>query len=162
MSTAWSSALTDPDILLARWRQHVVVLLPSAASAVLASAGAVVLSSGERSFAGSAFVWVLAVLLVSRFIWRAVAWWLDWVIVTSRQVLRVSGVLDRRYEVMSLPLITGLRWHQPVTGRMVGYAHCTLQAAGKEPTGIRYVPNQEENYSMLRRLLAGEEVTRLI
>ncbi|MGH8932192.1 MAG: PH domain-containing protein [Egibacteraceae bacterium] len=162
MSTPWSSALADPDILLARWRQHVVVLLPSAAPAVLASAVALVLGSGDRSHAGSALVWVLAVFLASRFTWRAVTWWLDWVIVTDRQVLRVSGVLDRQYEVMPLPHVTGMDWHYPVTGRMLGYAHCTLDTAGKEPMGIRYVPNQEENYSMLRRLLAGEEVARLI
>ncbi len=154
MASRWARALTDQDVLVARWRQHPLSLVSTAAPAAI-MATIMLLSPAGPGTPVSTILWWLTSLLTIRLGWRVAQWSVDWVIVTNQQVLRVSGLVVRRSEVTRLVHTTGLNWHRSIGGRLLGYGECMLLPAGNHAMHLRFVPDPDRHELILRRLLAG-------
>lgn len=150
MKTMRSPMLTDDDIVAVSWRQHPIVLAlpatPVIAMAVAASLGV-----------GGALSWWLALGFALRFVWIAVGWWRDVVVVTHRQILRDLGVLVQQHEALPLTHVAELRSHRSLMGQILGYGEIAVESTRQSaaPTVFSYVPNPERRYLVLKELLAG-------
>jgi uncharacterized membrane protein YdbT with pleckstrin-like domain len=163
MSQHLTSILTDQDRLVATWRQHPIALVrPAAPVAITVTAVLLLALAGHTTTA--AFLALLLILpLTLRFVWRAIQWWEDKIIVTEQQVLQVSGLFRRERDVLPLMRVTGLTYHDSIIGRMIGYGECELQAAGQNrpPMRIRYMPDPQRHSSALRLRLTAVPAPRL-
>ncbi|MGH8931594.1 MAG: PH domain-containing protein [Egibacteraceae bacterium] len=161
MPNRWHSAIPHEDRIEAT-RQHLLVLIPSAASAAVTGIVAFQLYLHGRLGLGM-FLALLSVLFTLRFIQRAAEWWVDRIIVTTTQVLHVSGLFTRETVVLPLQHVTGLTYDRSIPGYMFHYGEFLLESAGhaSAPMVITYMPNPDEFCSVLKRLLAERHAHRI-
>ena len=100
-------------------RRHGIVLVRSFLHAgVLAAAGAVGLIGGWPFSAGGAGLLIVAALAATAAVWR---WDRTHVVLTTRKLFVVYGVVRRRAAVVRLERIGALEIDQSLLGRMLGY-----------------------------------------
>jgi hypothetical protein len=138
--------------VLASWRRHPFAVVRSAGPWVtLAMVAAVLAGPGpNRPLGGVGFATVLAAC------WQAADWWWEVVIVTDRNILRISGIVIRKTTLLPVEHITRLTYRRSVAGRLLGYGECVLESAGhgEGPLRLELMPEPDKSYAVLNRALA--------
>jgi hypothetical protein len=104
--------------------------------------------------------WLCVVVLGAFAFLRWQTWQAEWVILTSKRIIRVQGVPETTTSEASLRLdrISGARIIQTVPGKMLGYATIELEAPGNHPDVRRLerIARPHAFYLELRRVVFGE------
>jgi hypothetical protein len=87
-------------------------------------------------------------------------WQAEWVILTSKRIIRVQGVPETTTSEASLRLdrISGARMVQTVPGKILGYATIELEAPGNHPEVRRLerIARPHEFFLQLRHVVFGD------
>lgn len=128
-------------------RRHGVVLaVPLAKALLLAALGATLVTRAfPVTIAGAAALAAAAAVAV-RAVWE---WEQLRVVVTTRNLVVVDGMLRRRTTTLPLDRISAVAVEQTLLGRLLGYG--TLVAGDLE---IRHVPEPRRVYGVVERLSA--------
>jgi uncharacterized membrane protein YdbT with pleckstrin-like domain len=129
-------------------RRHGIVLLPALAkAAVLAAAGAALVAAGWPGVVAGAPLLALAALVSLRATWR---WERTRIVVTTEQLVVVSGSLRRRRVAVALARAGPVELDQSLPGRLFGYG--TLVAGELE---VPHVPQARRVCALVARLGSG-------
>ncbi len=138
-------------------RLHWVLLIPSflAALAALFVAGYLTGQMADHSGPLDDIIWILALFMVARLVWRVLEWNHDRFIVTSRRVMLVTGLLGRRVAMMPLIRVTDMTYQQSLLGRMFGWGTFILESAGQDQAlrTIDWLPSPDQLYQTVCRLM---------
>lgn len=106
-----------------------------------------------------AWVFGLSVATVVFVRWRT--WRAEWVILTTKRIIRLQGVPETTSSEASLRLdrISGARVVQSVPGKILGYANIELEAPGEHPDvrRLKRIANPHGFYLELRAEVFGDE-----
>lgn len=140
--------------VLCHTRQHWIVLLrlPKRHWAILVAVLAI------TAFVRPQPMLIVLVAAVSWFAFlRVQEWWAEQIILTSKRVIRVEGVVETTSIEASLRLdrISGSLFVVTVPGKCLGYGTIGLEAPGDHPGTRRLIriKNAKEFYDQLRRLV---------
>jgi len=104
--------------------------------------------------------WILVLVLLGFGFLRWQTWQAEWVILTSKRIIRVQGVPETTTSEASLRVdrISGARMIQTVPGKLLGYATIELEAPGNHPDVRRLerIAAPHEFFFELRRVIFGE------
>jgi hypothetical protein len=135
-----------------RDHQHWFVLLADSFYGILAIVGAIVLffvSSGLTGFVRDVLSIVVPVLLVGGLlyiVWQALRWRNEEYIVTSRRVLRMEGVVNKRVIDSSLEKINDAVLTQSLFGRMFGFGDLEILTASETGISILRMLRQPDDF----------------
>ncbi len=142
-------------------RLHWSVVVPSflAALAALFAAGYITGQLTDRTGPIDEIIWLLALAVMGRSIWRFVAWNHDRFIVTSRRIMVVSGVFNRRVAMMPLMRVTDMTYERSLLGRIFGWGTFVIESAGQDQalSRIDRLPSPDWLYQTVCRLMFGAE-----
>jgi membrane protein YdbS with pleckstrin-like domain len=101
-------------------------------------------------------VWGVVVLWVS---WRVGDWYYDRFVLTSRRVMVVSGMVNRKVAMMPLARVTDMAYNQSVLGRMLGYGSFILESAGQDQAlrEVHHLPQPRELYLLMLDEMYGPD-----
>jgi hypothetical protein len=106
--------------------------------------------------------WVFVLVLLGFGFLRWQTWQAEWVILTSKRIIRVQGVPETTTSEASLRVdrISGARMIQTVPGKLLGYATIDLEAPGNHPDVRRLerIAHPHAFFLELRRVIFGEPV----
>lgn len=141
----------------ARTRHHWIVMLRRP-HLLLALAFAVLLLMAVLQ--PDPMVWVFGLVVGCFGFLRWQTWQAEWVILTSKRIIRVQGVPETTTSEASLRVdrISGARMIQTVPGKVLGYATIELEAPGNHPDVRRLerIARPHAFYLELRRVVFGE------
>jgi hypothetical protein len=104
--------------------------------------------------------WALLLVLGGMGFLRWQTWRAEWVILTSKRIIRVQGVPETTSSEASLRIdrISGARMVQTVPGKIFGYANIELEAPGDHPDirRLKRIAHPHEFFLELRRVVFGE------
>lgn len=104
--------------------------------------------------------WVCVVVFGAFAFVRWQTWHAEWVILTSKRIIRVQGVPEttKREASLKLDRVSGARMTQTVPGKLLGYATIELEAPGDHPDvrRIERIARPHVFYLELRRVIFGE------
>lgn len=104
--------------------------------------------------------WLLLIVLGGLGFLRWQTWQAEWVVLTSKRIIRVQGVPETTSSEASLRVdrISGARMVQTVPGKLLGYATIELEAPGDHPDvrRLKRIANPHTFYLELRRVVFGE------
>jgi hypothetical protein len=110
-----------------------------------------------------ALIWLLVLVLGGFAFLRWQTWQAEWIILTSKRIIRVQGVPETTTSEASLRVdrISGARMVQTVPGKILGYATIELEAPGNHPDvrTLERVARPHSFYLELRRVIFGQPVT---
>jgi hypothetical protein len=106
--------------------------------------------------------WLLGLVLALLAFLRWQTWNAEWVIITSKRIIRVQGVPETTSTEASLRLdrVSGARLIQTVPGKILNYGTIELEAPGDHPDvrRIRRIANPHQFYLALRQVVFGDGV----
>lgn len=106
--------------------------------------------------------WIFVLVMLGFGFVRWQTWHAEWVILTSKRLIRVQGVPETTTSEASLRLdrISGARMIQTVPGKVLGYATIDLEAPGDHPDVRRLerIAHPHRFFLELRRMVFGEPV----
>ena len=110
----------------------------------------------ETSFVRMVAVW-FCVLVVARWAWTFVDWYVEKLVVTDKRLLLLNGIVSRNVAIMPLVKVTDLTFHRSATGLMLGYGRFVVESAGQDQalSTIDFVPRPEKLYIQISELLFG-------
>ena len=93
-------------------------------------------------------VWIGWGILLVRLIWNALAWAVDYFVVTSQRMILTSGVLTRKVAMMPLVKVTDMSFQRSFWGRLFGYGDFILESAGQDQAlrTVDHIPYPEQLY----------------
>ncbi len=147
-------------------RLHWSVIVPSffAALAGLFLAGYLTGQMTDLQGPLDEIIWLGALFLIGRLIWRVVEWNNDRFIVTTRRIVMVSGVINRRVAMMPLIRVTDMTYERSLPGRIFGWGTFIVESAGQEQAlrVIDRLPSPDVLYQTVCALMFGPDVVRPI
>ena len=142
-----------------RTRHHWIVLLrpPKKVNAVVL---AVLFLVAIIQANPMAFLFALVAAGLAFLRWQT--WQAEWVILTSRRIIRVQGVPETTKSEASLRIdrVSGARLVETVPGKIFGYGTVELEAPGDHPDVRRLVKinNPNEFFLELRKVIFGDDL----
>lgn len=138
-------------------RQHPARLLP----AVTAAVGGLLAAEAVNGIAAGVkwarfVVWVLAGFLVVRAIVDCLAWSIQYIVITDRRLILISGILNRKVTVLPLQALQDLGLTRSTGGQILGYGAFTIEVDGQARAVIDYIPYPEQLYLEVYHLLFPE------
>lgn len=100
-----------------------------------------------------------ALLVLLRFTYEVVEWWVKKIVVTDKRVLIAEGIFTHRVGMMPLTKVTDLTFERSVPARVFGYGSLLIESAGQIQafSRIDFVPQPEEFYQALMELVFGDK-----
>ena len=158
----------DPDEYLLpterrviRVRRHWTYVLWDVFEAIALLAVAVMLS---YLLPGSAWVfqnvlWYAALLVVLRFAYIVVDWWVERIVVTDKRFMLITGVFTNRVAMMPISKVTDLTYERTWLGRLLGYGTLIVESAGQIQAlnRIEFLPRPELVYDAISELVFGDK-----
>jgi uncharacterized membrane protein YdbT with pleckstrin-like domain len=91
--------------------------------------------------------------------WRVGDWYYDRFVLTSRRVMVVSGMVNRKVAMMPLARVTDMAYNQSVLGRMLGYGSFILESAGQDQAlrEVHHLPQPRELYLLMLDEMYGPD-----
>ncbi len=127
--------LAEEEKLVLQVRRHPIVLLRPATHLALAVALGSLVGFVTGPSRGSdpidAIAGLVAAFFLVRFLWRALQWLLDRVVVTNHRIFEVSGIVTRNVASMPLTKVTDMTYRRSLLGRVLGYGELILESAGQ-------------------------------
>ena len=144
MISSISDYLHSDESLIMLTRRHPVILI---SPIVLVAAGLTVAllyntSSRNRGII-MILIWSALGLLVLNLIYKALEWWADCFVVTSKRMLLITGVVTRRSDSLDLDKVKDISFERSAAGRLLGYGSVTARSAGTDQKSqLSLVPSQ--------------------
>jgi hypothetical protein len=99
-------------------------------------------------------IWMVYGVLLIWLAWKAIAWYMERFIVTSKRMMLASGVLRRRVAMKQLANLTDLSFQKSLLGRILGYCELIVESVGQEALEtIDHIPYPEQIYLELCDLI---------
>jgi membrane protein YdbS with pleckstrin-like domain len=104
-------------------------------------------------------LWYLAVAALLRFIWRALEWWIELIIVTDKRFMISSGLLVTKISMMPITKVTDMSYLRTAGGRVLGYGTLRVESAGQKQDleKVEYLPKPEAVFDAISELIFGEK-----
>ncbi|HWC81952.1 MAG TPA: PH domain-containing protein [Pseudonocardiaceae bacterium] len=104
-------------------------------------------------------LWYAALLVVLRFAYVVVDWWVERIVVTDKRFMLITGVFTTRVAMMPISKVTDLTYERSATGRMFGYGTLVVESAGQIQAlnRIEYLPHPERVYDAISELVFGDK-----
>jgi hypothetical protein len=107
--------------------------------------------------------WLFGLVAAALAFLRWQTWQAEWVILTSKRIIRVQGVPETTSSEASLRVdrISGARLVETVPGKILGYGTIELEAPGDHPDvrRLKKIAEPNEFYLQLRTVVFGEGVS---
>ena len=100
---------------------------------------------------------LFAMLVAFRWVLIVAEWWLERVILTTRQILVVSGITYRRVATIPLVKLTDITYIRSSGGTIFDYGTFVVTAGENQVLNLSYMPQPENLYVMMSELLFGGE-----
>jgi uncharacterized membrane protein YdbT with pleckstrin-like domain len=153
--------LLDTERRVIRVRRHWAVLLWDTfeAAALLAVCVLVSYILPPSLYILQNVLWYVALLVVLRFAYMVMEWWVERLVVTDKRFVMTTGVFTTKVLMMPISKVTDLSYVRTATGRMMGYGTMVVESAGQIQAlnRIDYLPRPEEFYDTISELVFGDK-----
>ncbi|GAA4549267.1 PH domain-containing protein [Amycolatopsis samaneae] len=104
-------------------------------------------------------LWYVALLVVLRFAYVVMEWWVERLVVTDKRFVMTTGVFTTKVLMMPISKVTDLTYERTWVGRMMGYGTMIVESAGQIQAlnRIDYLPRPEEFYDTISELVFGDK-----
>lgn len=104
-------------------------------------------------------LWYAALLVVLRFAYVVVDWWVERIVVTDKRFMLTTGVFVTKVAMMPITKVTDLTYERSSLGRTFGYGTLIVESAGQIQAlnRIEYLPKPEEVYDAISELVFGDK-----
>ncbi|WP_020498143.1 PH domain-containing protein [Sciscionella marina] len=104
-------------------------------------------------------LWYGALLVILRFAYQVVDWWVEQIIVTDKRVMLTTGVFTTQVAMMPIGKVTDLTYERSANGRAFGYGTLVVESAGQIQAlnRIEFLPRPEEVYDAISELVFGDK-----
>ena len=104
-------------------------------------------------------LWYAALVVLLRFAYLVVDWWVERIVVTDKRFMMTTGVFTTKVLMMPISKVTDLTYQRSVAGRMLGYGTMVVESAGQIQAlnRITYLPRPEEVYDAISELVFGDK-----
>jgi hypothetical protein len=97
---------------------------------------------------------LIALIIGCRFVFEALRWFVDRLVMTNQRIINISGLLNRRVASLPLTMMTDFTYQRPFLGRILGYGTLRVESAGKEGLSrIDYIANDIGFYRTMTTIL---------
>lgn len=153
--------LLDTERRVIRIRRHWAVLLWDTFEAVALLAICVLVSYllPPAAWVIQNILWYAALLVVLRFAYVVMEWWVERLVVTDKRFVMTTGVFTTKVLMMPITKVTDLTYERSAWGRMMGYGTMVVESAGQIQAlnRIDYLPRPEEFYDTISELVFGDK-----
>jgi uncharacterized membrane protein YdbT with pleckstrin-like domain len=153
--------LLDTERRVIRIRRHWAVLLWDTFEAVALLAICVLVSYllPPAAWVIQNILWYAALLVVLRFAYIVMEWWVERLVVTDKRFVMTTGVFTTKVLMMPITKVTDLTYERSAWGRMMGYGTMVVESAGQIQAlnRIDYLPRPEEFYDTISELVFGDK-----
>ncbi|UOZ10039.1 PH domain-containing protein [Amycolatopsis sp. WQ 127309] len=153
--------LLDTERRVIRIRRHWAVLLWDTfeAAALLAICVLVSYLLPPALYIGQNLLWYVALIVVLRFAYVVMEWWVERLVVTDKRFVMTTGVFTTKVLMMPISKVTDLSYVRTATGRMMGYGTMVVESAGQIQAlnKIDFLPRPEEFYDTISELVFGDK-----
>jgi uncharacterized membrane protein YdbT with pleckstrin-like domain len=104
-------------------------------------------------------LWYAALLVILRFAYNVIEWWVERLVVTDKRFVMTTGVFTTKVLMMPISKVTDLTYERTAVGRMMGYGTMVVESAGQIQAlnRIDYLPRPEEFYDTISELVFGDK-----
>ncbi|OZM75166.1 hypothetical protein CFN78_03110 [Amycolatopsis antarctica] len=104
-------------------------------------------------------LWYVALLVVLRFSYHVMEWWVERLVVTDKRFIMTTGVWTTKVLMMPISKVTDLTYQRTFWGRMLGYGTMVVESAGQIQAlnNIDYLPRPEDFYDTISELVFGDK-----
>lgn len=104
-------------------------------------------------------LWYVAFLVLLRFVWQIMEWWVETIVVTDKRFVMTRGIFTTKVLMMPISKVTDLTYERPFIGRILGYGTIIVESAGQIQAlnNIEYLPKPEEFYDSISELVFGDK-----
>jgi len=104
-------------------------------------------------------LWYAALIVLLRFAYLVLEWWVERIVVTDKRFMISSGVFETKVAMMPITKVTDLTYERTVLGRMFGYGTLVVESAGQIQAlnRIEFLPNPEQVYDAISELTFGDK-----
>ncbi|WP_158885382.1 PH domain-containing protein [Amycolatopsis anabasis] len=104
-------------------------------------------------------LWYAALLVVLRYAYQVMEWWVERLVVTDKRFVMTTGVFTTKVLMMPISKVTDLTYERTWNGRMLGYGTMVVESAGQIQAlnRIEYLPRPEEFYDTISELVFGDK-----
>ncbi|RZS44241.1 membrane protein YdbS with pleckstrin-like domain [Herbihabitans rhizosphaerae] len=156
--------LLDSERRVIRVRRHWASLLWDLFEAIALLAICVMLSylMPPAWWLGQNILWYIALIVILRFAYLVLDWWVERIVVTDKRFMMTTGVFTTRVLMMPISKVTDLTYKRTATGRMLGYGTMIVESAGQFQAlnHIEYLPRPERVYDAISELVFGDKKAR--
>ncbi len=153
--------LLDTERRVIRIRRHWAVLLWDTFEAVALLAICVLVSYllPAAAWVIQNILWYAALLVILRFAYVVMEWWVERLVVTDKRFVMTTGVFTTKVLMMPITKVTDLTYERSATGRIFGYGTMVVESAGQIQAlnRIDYLPKPEEFYDTISELVFGDK-----
>ncbi|KZB82394.1 PH domain-containing protein [Amycolatopsis regifaucium] len=153
--------LLDTERRVIRIRRHWAVLLWDTFEAIALLAICVLVSYllPAAAWVIQNILWYAALLVVLRFAYIVMEWWVERLVVTDKRFVMTTGVFTTKVLMMPITKVTDLTYERSAWGRMMGYGTMVVESAGQIQAlnRIDYLPRPEEFYDTISELVFGDK-----
>ncbi|RJQ79583.1 PH domain-containing protein [Amycolatopsis panacis] len=153
--------LLDTERRVIRIRRHWAVLLWDTFEAAALLAVCVLISYllPPSMWVVQNVLWYVALVVVLRFAYVVVEWWVERLVVTDKRFVMTTGVFTTKVLMMPISKVTDLTYQRSAWGRMLGYGTMVVESAGQIQAlnRIDYLPRPEEFYDTISELVFGDK-----
>ncbi|EME57452.1 PH domain-containing protein [Amycolatopsis decaplanina] len=153
--------LLDTERRVIRIRRHWAVLLWDTFEAVALLAVCVLVSYllPPAAWVIQNILWYAALLVILRFAYVVMEWWVERLVVTDKRFVMTTGVYTTKVLMMPITKVTDLTYERSAWGRMMGYGTMVVESAGQIQAlnRIDYLPKPEEFYDTISELVFGDK-----
>ncbi|QFU93592.1 PH domain-containing protein [Amycolatopsis sp. YIM 10] len=153
--------LLDTERRVIRVRRHWATLLWDSfeAAALLAICVLVSYVLPPSMWLVNNILWYAALLVILRFAYLVMEWWVERLVVTDKRFVMTTGVFTTKVLMMPISKVTDLTYQRTAWGRMLGYGTMVVESAGQIQAlnKIDYLPRPEEFYDTISELVFGDK-----
>ncbi|ANN20419.1 hypothetical protein SD37_35780 [Amycolatopsis orientalis] len=153
--------LLDTERRVIRIRRHWAVLLWDTFEAIALLAICVLVSYllPPAAWVIQNVLWYAALLVILRFAYVVMEWWVERLVVTDKRFVMTTGVYTTKVLMMPITKVTDLTYERSAWGRMMGYGTMVVESAGQIQAlnRIDYLPRPEEFYDTISELVFGDK-----
>lgn len=108
---------------------------------------------------GQNILWYAALVVVLRFAYQVMEWWVERLVVTDKRFIMTQGVFTTEVLMMPITKVTDLTYQRPFWGRMLGYGTVIVESAGQIQAlnHINFLPKPEDFYDTISELVFGDK-----
>jgi uncharacterized membrane protein YdbT with pleckstrin-like domain len=104
-------------------------------------------------------LWYAALLVLLRFAYLVLEWWVERIVVTDKRFMMTTGVITTKVLMMPIGKVTDLTYERTWVGRLFGYGTMVVESAGQIQAlnRINYLPKPEQVYDAISELVFGDK-----